>query len=178
MPYVLFTHRHNFAVWAAARATQRGFTKTPTLVAALEASGIQRVLAAPHFMDVDPMRFEELHRLWCRSICAFLKNRAVANVAYGRAAKLTAVYLKSMIIVGGLAQAPVAHYIHPPIDRRLLQALAQDAALDNNQRDVWRQTNWTTMTEEAYYCLVHQLRGVIPARSAFLDVRGVLDASR
>jgi hypothetical protein len=34
--YTIDIHRHNFAVWAAARAAQRGFTTVENLKAALE----------------------------------------------------------------------------------------------------------------------------------------------
>lgn len=167
MPYELFTHRHNFAVWAAARAAQRGFTDVPTLRAALEASGIQRFLPDPSFTDIVCARFEELHRVWCRSVCTFLSERRVANVTFGRAAKLVAVYLKSMVIVAGSACTPLGRCIHPPIDRRLLQALAGDPSFDPQQRAVWRQTNWTQLTEEDYYNLVRQLRSALPNEIPF-----------
>ena len=40
MNYSHFQHRHNFAVWCAARAVQRKFAKTPFLKEALEKSGV------------------------------------------------------------------------------------------------------------------------------------------
>ena len=100
MPYDLFTHRHNFAVWAAARAAQRSFTGVQNLKEALEASGVQRFLPDPDFLTINCIRFEELHKVWCTAIVASLSARAIQNVTYGRAAKLLAVYLKGMVITG------------------------------------------------------------------------------
>ena len=167
MPYELFTHRHNFAVWAAARAAQRGFAGVATLRGALEASAVQRFLPDPQFVDIDYTRFEELHRSWCSSICDYLNNRPVANVTYGRSAKLLAIYLKSMIIVGGSAYTSLGRCIHPPIDRRLLQALAGDPSFDPQHRALWRHTNWTQLTEEDYYNLIGQLRTALPKEIPF-----------
>ncbi len=169
MPYELFNHRHNFAVWAAARAAQRGLAGADvlTLRDALEASCIQRFLPDPEFMDIDCTRFEELHRSWCRSICAFLNNRSIANATYGRAAKLIAVYLKVMVIIGGSAYSSLGCCIHPPIDRRLLQALARAPSFDPQHRARWRQINWTQLPEEGYYNLVQQLRSALPKETPF-----------
>ena len=167
MPYELFTHRHNFAVWAAARATQRGFTDVPKLRDALIAAGIQRFLPDSVVLDTDCDRFEHLHRSWCRSVCAHLTARGVANVTFGRAAKLVAIYLKSMVITAGFAYTQLGRCIHPPIDRRLLQALAADPVHDPEQRTLWRQTNWTQLTEDEYYNLVRQLRSILPGEIPF-----------
>jgi len=145
MPYDLFIHRHNFAVWAAARAAQRGWqgANVQILREALEASGVQRFLPDPEFLNTSCNRFEELHKSWCVAIVATLNARAIQNVTYGRAAKLLAVYLKSMVIIGGAAYSSIARCVHPPIDRRLLQALAGDSRYEEQKRTVWRQTNWT-----------------------------------
>jgi hypothetical protein len=167
MPYDLFTHRHNFAVWAAARAAQRGFTSVQNLKEALEASGVQRFLPDPEFLNTTCNRFEELHKSWCAAIVASLNARAIQNVTYGRAAKLLAIYLKSMVIVGGAAYSPIARCIHPPIDRRLLQALADDSRHEEQNRTVWRKTNWTRLNEEEYYKLIRQLRASLPPEIPF-----------
>lgn len=167
MPYDLFTHRHNFAVWAAARAAQRGFTGVQNLKEALEASGVQRFLPDPEFLNTTCNSFEELHKSWCAAIVASLNARAIQNVTYGRAAKLLAVYLKSMVIVGGSAYSPIARCIHPPIDRRLLQALAGEPRYEEQKGTVWRQTNWTQLNEEEYYKLIKQLRASLPTEIPF-----------
>lgn len=95
MPYSLFDQRHNFAAWAAARAVQRGWkgANVQNIKAALESSCIHRYLPDPAFMDVNCVRFEELHKLWCKEIVASLYSRNIANATYGRAAKIIAIYL-------------------------------------------------------------------------------------
>lgn len=167
MPYDLFEHRHNFAVWAAARAAQRGFTNTQNLKEALESSGVQRFLPDPNFSDINCVRFEELHRSWCTAIVNYLNARNIANVTYGRAAKLIAIYLKTMVIVGGSAYSTIGRCIYPPIDRRLLQALAADVRLDERNRTTWRQTNWSQLNEQDYYALIRQLRETMPPEIPF-----------
>lgn len=167
MPYDLFTHRHNFAVWAAARAAQRGFTGVQNLTAALEASGVQRFLPDAEYLNIGCKRFEELHKSWCAAIVASLTDRAVQNVTYGRAAKLLAVYLKSMVVTAGAAYTPIARCIHPPIDRRLLQALATDSRYEEQKRTAWRNTNWTQLNEEQYYELIKLLRETLPPEIPF-----------
>lgn len=167
MPYDLFTHRHNFAVWAAARAAQRGFTNVQNLKEALEASGVQRFLPDPAFTDVNCTRFDELHRSWCTAIVNCLNARNIPNVTFGRAAKLIAIYLKAMVITGGSAYSTLGRCIHPPIDRRLLQALASDSRHDKQERDGWRQTNWTQINENEYYELIKTLRATLSPEIPF-----------
>ncbi len=169
MPYELFEHRHNFAVWAAARAAQRGFAgaNVSTLRNALKASCIRRFLLNPKCMDIDCARFEKRHRSWCRSICAFLNTHSVKTVSYGRAAKLIAVYLKTMVVIGGSAYTSLGCCIHPPIDRRLLQALAKDESFDPQHRALWRRRKWTKLTEKDYYDLLRQLRSALSKEKPF-----------
>ena len=99
--YTLFRHRHNFAVWAAARASQRAFTTVKNLREALEGCGVVQALKEPSRWPSSAADFDALHRIWCRSICQHLCGIRVQNVTYGRAAKLVAVYLKAMIVAGG-----------------------------------------------------------------------------
>jgi hypothetical protein len=47
MAYDAFQHRHNFAVWASARAAQRGFTDVATLKEALDDCGIVEFVRDP-----------------------------------------------------------------------------------------------------------------------------------
>lgn len=47
MHYDVFEHRHRFARWAAARAAQRGFATTETIVDALDATRIRDFVSDP-----------------------------------------------------------------------------------------------------------------------------------
>ena len=160
MSYDLFEHRHRFAVWAAARASQRGFTSVDVLREALERSDIVRFVQNPESLETDEIAFLAHHRSWCTAVVERLQNRGIANVSYGRAAKLIAVYLKAMIVVGPHATSSLASVAHPPIDRILLQNLpSSDVASPNKSK--WRVTTWTTLDAAGYYALVSELREVL-----------------
>lgn len=162
MLYDLSEHRHRFAVWAAARASQRGFTTVENLRHALEATDIRSAMSSPKFLQVGSLEFEDLHRSWCSSICSALNQRRTPNVTYGRAAKLVAVYLKARVIMGEGANTPLGHNMHPPIDRILLQKLAVSSRIESPHQTEWRNINWTQLDEPEYYKLIAQLREVLP----------------
>lgn len=153
MPYDLFEHRHRFSLWAAARATQRSFTSVENLRDALENCGIDNFLRNPDALTMDEATFKKQHKIWCRSIFDFLKNRHIAKVTYGRAAKLAAVYLKSMIIIGPNANTSLASVAHPPVDRILLQNLSRAPEIQSQHKRRWRTINWTELDEESYTIL-------------------------
>jgi hypothetical protein len=81
----------------------------------------------------------------------------VENVTYGRAAKLVAVYLKTMIVIPN-PDSVFATIAHPPVDRILLQNLARDNEYPNELRKVWSTTNWTDLNENTYYHLIESFR--------------------
>jgi hypothetical protein len=169
MPYNLFEHRHRFAVWAAARAAQRGFASIKILRAALESTDIRRFVQKPDALDADDAAFEGHHRRWCTALMKRLQNDRVANVSYGRVAKLIAVYLKAMIVVGPHARSSLARVAHPPIDRILLRNLASVSANSQHQAK-WRATNWTTLNERSYYVLIGELRGLLAKHDPFWEI--------
>jgi len=167
MIYDLAEHRHRFAVWAAARASQRGFTTVEILRDALEATDIRGVLTAVATLQLQEVDFETLHRRWCSSICSTLSHRQIAKITYGRAAKLVAVYLKATILMGEGWDTPFGRSMHPPIDRTLLQRLASSERVKSPHTAAWRSVNWTHLTESEYYRLIAQLREVIPDGKPF-----------
>lgn len=156
--YSLFTHRHNFAVWAAARASQRRFTNVSTLKAALEASELPLAVQDRSKWPVSADQFDFFHRLYCNRITDHLRSANVANVFYGRAAKLVAVYLKSMVVVSDHVGLAFAAIIHPPVDRTLLQNLARDRRFTQQFRRHWRTVNWTSLSETEYFVLIEEFR--------------------
>ncbi len=167
MTYDLFEHRHRFSVWAAARATQRGFTTVENLRAALESCGIADFLRNPEGLTTDQQAFEEQHKICCRSIMDFLKNRNIDRATYGRAAKLVAVYLKSMVIIGPNANTSLAAVAHPPIDRILLKNLSRAPEIESPHKKRWREINWTELDEKSYYEHISQLRGCLRSNEPF-----------
>lgn len=156
--YSHFLHRHNFAAWAAARAAQRGWIKTHRIVGALANSGLPDFLRDPANWPDDPAGFDALHRHWCGRIIQYLGSHGDAKATFGRAAKVIAVYLKCMVVVGPGWDSSFAQVIHPPIDRVLLQGIAKDRRLDGDIRSLCRKCNWTQLTEERYYELIAELR--------------------
>ena len=167
MAYDLFQHRHNFAAWAAARATQRGFTSTENLIDALSGCGVVAFLRNPTCANTDYDKFETLHRQWCSAVCQSLQKRGIAHVTYGRAAKLVAVYLKSTVVLGLAPASPLAAVAHPPIDRILLQKLSRAGAIHSPHRQSWSKVNWTELEPEEYYELVGQLRASLQPEQPF-----------
>lgn len=167
MPYDLSEHGHRFAVWAAARAAQRGFTTVENLRDALQSTGIRNAVANPESLELRLSGFEALHRQWCSSICSALRHRRIPSGTYGRAAKLVAVYLKATVIMGDGANSPLGLSMHPPIDRTLLHTLAACARIESPHKSEWRNTNWTRLNEQGYYRLIAQLREVVPDSQPF-----------
>lgn len=167
MDYDHFEHRHRFSVWAAARATQRGFTSVANLRDALKRCEVHDYVKKMASASIDAKRFKQLHRGWCRSIIDHLQSVPVHKVTFGRAAKLVAVYLKSMIVLGPSFDTDLARVAHPPIDRILLQNLAKEEGISAEQRARWKGINWTVLDENSYYNLVDELRAVVPEHEPF-----------
>jgi hypothetical protein len=163
MPYDLFEHRHRFSSWAAARAAQRGWASATTknLMDSIENSGIVNFLHKDDAISTDEAMFKKQHKIWCRSIINFLNSRGVSKVTYGRVAKLVAVYLKSMVIIGPYANSSLASVAHPPIDRILLRNLSNAPEIENNLRERCRLLNFTELDEQSYYDIVIELRGCL-----------------
>jgi hypothetical protein len=155
MRYTAHERIHNFSVWAAARATQRGFTSVPVLRAALEVSGVEVFARQPKNLHA----FDSLHKERCRAICAYLESVGIGNVTYGRAAKLVNVYMKGMVVLPSM-DSKAAGIVHPPIDRILLRSIAADTSVDEKHRAVCRRVNWTQLEEKEYFDLVGVLRAV------------------
>jgi hypothetical protein len=166
MNYDLFEHRHRFAAWAAARSAQRAFAEVDVLRAALEASGIVDYLRHSAAADVDQPTFDRLHVGWCTDVLLFLRSHQLHNATFGRAAKLVAVYLKSMIVVGPCGETELSLVAHPPIDRLLLQNLAR-VHRDHPSSPSWLRTNWTQLDQASYYSLIAELRDLLPRSEPF-----------
>jgi hypothetical protein len=163
MPYDLFEHRHRFAVWAAARATQRAFAKATVEVLrdALEHCGVKEFLSANANTAIDADAFREHHRRWCRAIIANLTDAGISDPTFGRAAKLVAVYLKTMIVLGPLGDCDLAQVAHPPIDSILLQGISKATDIASPNQRAWGKVRWTQLTEDRYYSLIDQLRTAV-----------------
>ena len=159
MEYTEAQHKHNFAVWAGSRAAQRGFTRVEYLKVSLEKCGVVEC-AENNFVDMVSEEFDHKHVNWCQSICGYLNNLKIQKVSYGRAAKLIAVYLKSIIVMPDL-RSPKAAFIHPPIDRILLQHLSKKDDLDNKTKKYLKNIKWTELKKNEYFTLIYELKKII-----------------
>jgi hypothetical protein len=166
--YGIDDHRHRFSVWAAARATQRGLTNVVNLRKALEGCGVVAFLACGNLEAVDEAAFENHHRSWCRAIMACLIDLGVPNVTFGRAAKLIAIYLKSIVVLGSGCGSRLSQIAHPPIDGILLANIAVCPSIDSPHKAEWAKVRWTKLDEAPYYRLIGQLRAaLVPADAPF-----------
>ena len=86
----------------------------------------------------------------------------VTNPTFGRAAKLVAVYLKSMVIIGPAGDSPLARIARPPIDRLLLRRIADLSDISRRARDRFLTTNWTDLGADEYYRLVQIIKEEVP----------------
>lgn len=159
--YTYFMHKHNFAVWAGARAAQRRFTTVSMLRDAIEQSGVREFLKTGARRRVSQDTFDKTHAKWCRSIKSYLSRRGVKGASFGRAAKLIAVYLKVMVIIASEAKSSLSNVAHPPIDRITLQNLARAKEVQSPYKREWRRLNWTQLDEADYYKLINQLRACL-----------------
>lgn len=159
--YTLAEHRHRYAAWCAARAAGRkleGATNRAVRLA-LEASGLPQVVAGPvERWPSSAAEFDRWHRAWCAEVVTSLHGQGVDGATFGRAAKIVAIYLKTLIVCGGHDLEPLAAVAYPPIDRVLLQALAREERFTPDHRRLWRTTAWTELGADGYDAIVASLR--------------------
>ena len=102
-------------MWTGARATQRGLAlaSTKILCGAIEATSVRKFLRDPVSLGIDAKCFESRHREWCNAALEYLFEQGVESVTFGRVAKLFAVYLKVMVVVGESRKASLLlSFIH------------------------------------------------------------------
>ena len=161
MTYDLFEHRHRFSAWAAARAAQRGLRNGTTEVcyhALKNEAKLTEFIRQHAGKPITCKEFDKLHREWCKSVVAYLKEQGVSAVTYGRAAKLVGVYLKCMVVIGPLAGTPLARFAHPPIDSNILDGLAEVPGISPKAKKIFLSTRWTKLDRKQYYDLVKIIR--------------------
>ena len=164
MAYSHFQHRHNFAVWCAARAVQRNFTKTPILKKALELSGVVEFINnGDERQYLSQQDFDTLHECWCDSILFYWEKGKVKGASYGRAAKLLAVYIKSMIVVQQVTCC-FSDVAHPPIDRIILHNISKDKKISHPHKEKWKKTKWTQLNKTEYMQLIADFRQIFNAK--------------
>lgn len=157
MKYSVFEHRHRFATWAAARASQRGYATSMELISALEGQTdlreyCQSFYQRPNkFNRISARQFDSLHIAWSNSMAGHLKS--IRGTTYGRMAKMINIYLKCMVVLVK-PSSDLSKVIHPPIDRILLCNIAKS----NEHLKHFDSIKWTQLNQNDYYDLINQLR--------------------
>jgi hypothetical protein len=154
MPLYHFNdHRHNYAVWTAARAVQRGFTvTTATIREAIEKSGLREF--AEDNKPYNHTDFEVFHLMCAYNLMDSFKSKAVNNISYGRAAKIIAVYLKTAVVLCSKGACHKSQVIHPPLDRILLQNLAKNVA----GLEKLAMITWTGLNADRYWKIAELIK--------------------
>ena len=84
----------------------------------------------------------------------FFPGTIAAKTSYGRAAKIIAVYIKTIATIRD-GKSNLARVAHPPIDRILLTNLHKEYPhLETNK------INWTQLNEQKYFKLIDELRAI------------------
>lgn len=151
--YTFNDHLHNYAIWTAARATQRGFTTTKNIKSAIDASGLKELIYSKEKKEnITIEQFDKLHREITNKIIKCLHDLGIP-VKYGQAAKIIAIYLKTAIIIRDSGLSNISRIAHPPIDNILLTHLHKDYP------DVVPDgIKWTKIDEKEYFELIDKLR--------------------
>jgi hypothetical protein len=151
MEYTFNDHLHNYAVWTAARAVQRNFTRTKILKNAIETTELRSII---HRTDIKTENdFDKFHNQCCREIIGYLEPLGI-QVSYGRAAKIVSIYIKTAIVIRDSGKSQIAKVAHPPIDSILLKNLDKEKKIGISK------IKWTKMDEVMYVNLISDLRKI------------------
>lgn len=154
MPAYSFSqHRHNYAVWTAARAVQRSLTTTANIKKAIEESVLRDFSESEN--AITETEFQTFHRKCANQIIMSLNRMGVTNTTYGRAAKIISIYLKTAVILPNSGTCKRSSIIHPPIDSILLKNLSVAAG----NKSILA-VPWTLLDESGYWSLVLQIKSL------------------
>ncbi len=150
---------HNYAVWTAARAAQRGFTTTKNINDAINTTNLRNLVNKDTIVSANA--FDEFHKETCTKIIFHLKKvlqeskGLVDKVTYGRAAKIVNIYLKTAVVIKDLGQSQLSKIVHPPIDSILLKKIGKEVSTFP-----FSKRKWTQMTEVEYFEVINEIRKI------------------
>ena len=154
--------RFHFAAWAAGRAYGRGGKglSVPAAINGLSKPEIKKLANGLQELPKSRDDFDAAHDQWCQMVVKSFGP----GLTYGRAAKLVNVYLKALFLPDFGREAvddPVqtellfrTNFIHPPIDRILLDTLAK---ADTSNAKAWRELcslGWTRFDQLQYHDVI------------------------
>jgi hypothetical protein len=164
-PYEIEQHMHLFAAWAASRAASvkgcRFSVEQGRTI--LEACGLTASYSSCEDLP-KPKHVDEAHAEW-RTLAISSASAKGIHFTHGVAAKLINVYLKSRFVCAGYHLHPNVCALHPPIDKLLLDDLA-----DRNfggQASRWRKTSregWSKLSSSGYQDLILEIRGQLAGK--------------
>jgi hypothetical protein len=158
--YDIHKHRHIFSAWAAGRASSvASICRFPVESAfeIIEHIGLQDIRLADDLPSPD--RFNISHREWRKNAVRYARNNKSSlfhsgdqakKFTHGIAAKMINIYFKSKF----LAEHNICHQsinaLHPPIDRLLLNELAQNDAKRAKEWRRYRDKGWSKFSSKEY----------------------------
>ncbi len=151
--YTIKEHIHQFSIWTAARASQRGLKdfKIKKLKDILENIDFKNQVEKYIKSDVNRINYEIFHKKIANEIIEN-STKLKVKMTYGRASKVISIYLKTAIVIPNGGKGVVANTIHSPIDSILLKALSREYKKPN-----WKKLTWTKFTETEYWNLINDL---------------------
>jgi hypothetical protein len=151
--YTHTDHIHNFAVWAAARAVQRRFPgKTSLIKSLIEIAELKHLIIKEP--ELSPAQFDDFHRKVAGKMLSYYhENQQNDKMSYGQAAKIIAIYIKTVVIIRNSENSKLAGIAHPPIDRILLTNIGRE-----HPELELGSISWTKLTEFEYFELINKLR--------------------
>lgn len=162
-PYDIHEHQHRFAVWTAGRASQVKGKRFPVKTCSewLSNAGIGRSLTLAE-LPASADEFDEKHRDWRETLVSLA--RPTVDLSHGQAAKILNIYFKTRFVNSETAQHPSVVYLHPPIDRLLIEEIKKRAELDQpTQKRLKNATRngWSAMDSEKYEEVIAIFRALI-----------------
>jgi len=151
IPYAFNQHKHNFALWTAARAVQRGFTTTGNIKIAIEKSDLRQF--SEDTSSYGSEQFEKFHKTCSHQLINSFSNLNLPDVSYGRAAKIISIYLKTSVVLSNKGECDKSKIIHPPIDSILLNNISKIEELSS-----LKAIRWTQLDEHSYWALVYKIK--------------------
>lgn len=168
--YDIAEHVHRYSTWTAARAVSRNFTNTARVRSAIEASDLPETVAGdPSKWPSTSVEADIAQRRWAGQVLTALLDAGISTATFGRASKIVAIYLKTVVIMR-MPEHPFAKVAHPPIDAILLAAIARDVRIPGGLRSLCRATRWTQLDEASYCRLVAGFRDVGLDQPAFWSI--------